>query len=109
MILEDGRGPTQTADTSNALITAIVQARYWWTQLCDTPNLSVAALARQEGCNPTHVNRILKLAFLDPKIVQAILERTTPLGLTLERLTRGPAFPPRWQDQREMLGITTRP
>lgn len=66
--------------------------------------VSVRALARREGIYETEITRILRLAFLAPTIVEAILDGRQPQGVTVERLKRLPPLPSDWEDQEKMLG-----
>lgn len=50
---------------------------------------SVSEIARREGVTPRYVSRLLELAFLPPKLVEAILAGTQPADITAETLTRG--------------------
>ncbi len=47
----------------------------------------------------------MKLAFLAPDIVQAILEGRQPVDLTAARLMRLSNLPASWEDQRRLLGF----
>lgn len=90
------------------LIAAIAKARCWWGRLLEEPDLTVTDLARAEGLAPSYVTRIIRLAFLDPKIVARITEGRTPADLDLERLTRTNAIPASWREQRQQFGFRTR-
>ena len=45
----------------------------------------------------------MPLAFLSPKIIQAIADGTAPAGLTVTNLTQ--ALPHAWTAQEQMLGL----
>ncbi|MBL0374368.1 hypothetical protein JJB09_20340 [Rhizobium sp. KVB221] len=49
------------------------------------------------------LSRILPLAFLSPKLTEAILTGRQPADLTLRKLTRGVEVPIEWVKQDELL------
>jgi site-specific DNA recombinase len=49
---------------------------------------SVNEIAAREGLNPRYVARLLDLAFLPPKLVEAILEGRQPVDMSAEQLSR---------------------
>jgi hypothetical protein len=51
-----------------------------------------------------YVGRIIRLAFLAPDIVEAILDGYQPADLELERLMKG--VPIGWNEQRRALGFS---
>jgi site-specific DNA recombinase len=61
-------------------------------------------IARRFDLSDAHVRRILRLAYLAPDIVEAIVEGRQPLSLTVKRLLRG--IPLAWPDQRATFGFT---
>ena len=67
--------------------------------------LSVRELARQENLNSSYVSRIIRLAFLAPEIVTAILKGRQPIELTAEKLVRNSRLPLCWAEQRQQLGF----
>jgi len=63
-------------------------------------------IASAEGLAERHVRRLVPLAFLSPKIIQAIADGTAPSGLTVSNLTQ--ALPHAWAAQEHMLGLCGR-
>jgi hypothetical protein len=63
-------------------------------------------IASAEGLAERHVRRLVPLAFLSPKIIQAIADGTVPAGLTVSNLTQ--ALPHAWAAQEHMLGLCRR-
>jgi hypothetical protein len=51
---------------------------------------------------PRYQRRLARLAFLSPRLQQAIIEGRQPLGLTLEHLVRNP-LPLRWDEQERLI------
>jgi hypothetical protein len=54
---------------------------------------------RFEKINPSYVSRILRLAYLSPKVVKAILDGSHPAWLTMRDLLE--PFPMDWQLQEK--------
>jgi hypothetical protein len=50
---------------------------------------------------------VLRLAFLAPNIVAAIITGTQPVELTLDRILRSGTLPLIWQEQYQHLGFPT--
>ena len=60
---------------------------------------SIADMAKPENISPSFVSRILRLAYLSPDLVEAILEGKYPAHLTMKDLME--AFPMEWVQQEE--------
>ena len=56
----------------------IVKARNWWQRLQQERGPMVSTIAEQEGVNHSYVTRVLRLAFLSPQIVEAIIASFLP-------------------------------
>ena len=93
------------------LVKAVARARRWSQQLLSGQVPSVHAIARQERIAPRYVRDLLRLAFLSPRIVEAIVEGRQPPELTVIGLTRRIEFPLLWSVQERALGFgyPTRP
>ncbi len=72
-------------------------------ELRDGKTRSVSQLAEQYRVDRGDVGKALKLAFLAPDIVQAILDGRQPVGAA--RLMRLSNLPASWEDQRRLLGF----
>lgn len=79
---------------------------FWKAQLLNGQVASVKALAKQEGVHPSYVMRLLRLTFLAPDLIQAILEGTQPVNLTLEQFRK--PIPLQWAEQRRGLKFSPR-
>ena len=66
---------------------------------------SMTKLAAQAGVGGSYFTRILRLGFLAPTIVEAILADRQPLELTAAKLTGDTRLPAGWDDQKARLGI----
>jgi site-specific DNA recombinase len=59
-----------------------------------------------DACVTTsYFTRVLRLSFLAPEILKAILRNQHPLELCAKRLAGGSRLPVAWDAQRALLGI----
>ena len=63
-------------------------------------------IAAEEGISPTYATRLVRLTFLAPDIVAAILAGKQPAGLTANKLMADTRLPLDWSEQRSALGFT---
>lgn len=66
---------------------------------------SARQIARDDGIRPSEINRIIRLAFLAPDIVKAVLDRRQPIELAPRRLMRIGELLLEWHSQRRLLGF----
>ena len=85
------------------MIQAISQA-FRWQELQERTGLNIAELAKKEKFDRTYMGRILKLCYLAPEIIQAILDGTQPPLLNLQNFTRS-QIPVLWSDQLKKYGF----
>lgn len=52
-----------------------------------------------------HLSRLLRISWLAPDIVSAIVDGQQPASLTGRRLLRAAALPMDWAEQRQFLGF----
>jgi site-specific DNA recombinase len=74
-----------------------------WMRSPPAKTASFDEIAAAERLAERHVRRLVPLAFLSPKIIQAIADGTAPAGLTVSNLTE--ALPHAWTAQEQMLGL----
>ncbi len=84
------------------LVEALRCAHGWLDELLADPGTSTRSLAEREGRSERSVRMLLSLAFVDPAIITAALERRLPRGFGMSRLTD---LPPDWREQRKSLGL----
>jgi site-specific DNA recombinase len=65
-----------------------------------------SAIAKREGATQRYVAHLIKLAFLAPDIMTAIIRGKAPANVSLDRLKKG--FPLDWVEQRKALGFPPR-
>ncbi len=68
-------------------------------------DLSIQRIAEAEGVVPSYATRLLRLSFLAPDIVAAILDGLQPPELTANKLMRDTRLPLEWTAQRQLLGF----
>src|SRR5271155_1485931 len=86
-----------------ALIKGVVRGYQWRSQLLGGEVRSVAELARKTGVNSRYVVRTVRMGFLAPDIIEAILAGRQTAAVTFE-IFRQP-IPLDWAAQRLMLGF----
>jgi hypothetical protein len=103
IVLPDGsRGVArQEATIDNTMVKVIARGFRWQRLLCNGTYSTIEDLAAAEKINPSYVSRILRLAYLSPKIVQAILDGKQPAWLTMKDLLR--PQPIGWHEQELAL------
>jgi hypothetical protein len=91
-----------------AIIRAAALAYDWAKKLEEGAVRSAEDIAGAHGLSERYVWKMLRLAFLAPDIVEAILDGKQPAGLTLRRL-KDTRISADWRRQREALGFTLGP
>ena len=89
--------------TSEVLLTAIARARSWMNDLSDGRANSFDDIARREGKVERHIRNLAPLAFVSPRLVEAIANGSAPADLTVTRLAH--ALPHGWAEQERKFGI----
>ncbi len=63
-------------------------------------------LAAEAGVVRSYFTRILRLSFLAPDLVKAILRDPHPIELSAKRLANDIRLPIAWDEQRTLLGLS---
>ena len=95
MIIEGST--TNTPDPS--LLKLLVKALDLRDKLLAGRGASLELIAGREKINSSYATRLLRLAFLSPKIVRQILDGRHPPTLTARRLLLDTRLPRAWKDQ----------
>ena len=98
-------GDSTTSRVDLPLLKAVARSRRWSQELISGRVQSVGELAKREGIDRRSVRRLLRLGFLSPRIVEAIVEGHQPPDLTVIGLTRRVDLPPLWSAQEQALGL----
>ena len=103
LVIKGNGAPAPRADS--ALLKAVARARQWSEDLLAGRVQSVAEIAERERVGSRYVRRLLRLAFLAPKIVEAIAAGDQPPELTAEALAERIELPLLWSEQERSIGI----
>ncbi|MBP0465212.1 recombinase family protein [Roseomonas sp. PWR1] len=99
-------GSTVAADRSDpSLVRLIAKALALREALVSSTAPSLTAVAAEQGISQSYATRLVRLAWLAPDIVEAILGGCQPANLTASRLMQDTRIPTDWQDQRKALGF----
>ena len=101
-VIEGASDPTP-ADTS--LIRLLVRAHRIGKRLREAGSLTLDEIAREENISASYATRLMRLTFLAPDIVAAILVGKQPAELTANKLMADTRLPLDWRDQRMALGF----
>ena len=100
LVVEDGSAP---ANIDPVLVRLLVRAHAMRARQLKEPSLTLTEIATEEGISSSYATRLLRLAFLAPEIVTAILNGKHPPQLTANRLMDDTRLPLDWTAQRELL------
>lgn len=87
----------------DALLNAIAKARGWINELIEGRARSFEQIAIREGIVERHARFLAPLAFLSPRIIEAIADGDAPADTTISSLAR--ALPHSWAEQERRLGL----
>lgn len=90
---------------NETLIQAIVRSHAWLQQLADGAHESIEQLAEANNIHPKVVRQAMRLAFLPPEVISAILEGKQPTTLSLARLPK--LLPLPWATLQDLLMSNT--
>lgn len=77
-----------TGTPDPALIKAVARARAWFEELATGRTASIGEIVKREGLDQGYVSRLLRLAFLPPKVVEAIVAGSQPTDWTMHTLLK---------------------
>ena len=99
----DGVANSAAADT--ALIRLLVRGQKIAKRMFESNCPPLEAIANEEKITASYATRLVRLAFLAPDILAAILAGKQPPGLTANKLMADTRLPLDWRDQRAALGF----
>ena len=100
LVVEDRSEP---ANVDPGLVRLLLRAHAIRARVLEAPSLPLKEVAAEEGISSSYVTRLLRLAFLAPAVVTAILNGRHPPQLTASRLMDDTRLPLDWTAQRELL------
>lgn len=101
MLLPEGVAPPRKTDST--LIKALARAFRWKRMLDSGEFATIAELAEHERIAAPYLTRTLRLSFLAPDLVEAILDGRQPSNLSLEMMRR--PLPTEWSEQKQLLSL----
>ncbi|ALR19774.1 recombinase family protein [Sphingobium baderi] len=102
LVQRDGR-PVLQDRPDPGLVELLRKGRGWWQQL-QNGTIDIATIAREEKVNDSWVSRLVRLNFLAPSIVKAILAGTQPASVSATSL-RTASLPIDWDEQIALFGM----
>ncbi len=84
------------------MIELLLKARRWWSILSEGM-IDGKTLARRENIDSSWLSRVVRLNFLAPELVAAILEGDQPAMLNAGALTKSGPLPYSWAEQTKMF------
>jgi DNA invertase Pin-like site-specific DNA recombinase len=100
--LVQGDGLAATTGTDTSLITLVLKARRWW-EVLQVGEVDIKTLAAREGVGASWITRVLRLAFLSPAVVDALLAGRLRAGVDAAALTATDAIDASWAEQKRAL------
>jgi hypothetical protein len=94
--------PVDARRPQPSLINLVAKAHCWWRQLAKG-QIDVTELAQLEGVTGSYITRVVRLAFLSPQVVDAILHGHQRPDVTSTGLTSGGVLPMCWSCQAGRL------
>ena len=88
-----------------ALLKAVARSRAWFEELASGQVRSLADIARRENIAVRYVERLSRLAFTAPRIVETICQGRQPAELNAETLLSRIDLPLEWPAQLKAIGI----
>jgi DNA invertase Pin-like site-specific DNA recombinase len=104
-ILPDGIAHVVASEPDPTLLKLLRRAHDWRQQLETGRPKTISDLAASNGINASYFTRVLRIAYLAPDIIQAIVDGKQPPELTANRLVGLKNLPIDWPGQREYLGF----
>jgi hypothetical protein len=102
MRLIQGNGASPSNAPNPSLIKLLLKARRWWAQL-RVGDIDITTLATHEGVQAPYITRVVRLAFLSPAVVEAILAGAIRSGVDGAALTATGGVPACWSQQRDAI------
>jgi DNA invertase Pin-like site-specific DNA recombinase len=102
-LLIDAAGEGVRKDSDHSLRRLLSQAHRYNAMVMQGGGKTMAQLAAEAGVVGSYFTRVLRLSFLAPEVVRAILHDRHPITLSAKRLVNEIGIPTAWQEQRRLL------
>ncbi len=93
------------ATPEDALVRLLTRANSLALRLAANPNITLQEAGAAESMGAPYASRLMRLNFLAPSIVVAILNGREPAALTATKLMADTRLPLAWTEQRKALGF----
>ncbi len=104
-LLIDGAGGGLRRKPDHGMPRLLAQAHRYREMMLKAQGSTIRDLAQEAGVGRSYFCRVVRLGFLAPDVVTAVLRDRHPLELTAKRLTLHIKLPNAWDDQISALGI----
>jgi hypothetical protein len=98
MRLVQGGGHVTGTTPDQSLTKLLVHARRWWGEL-KQGEIDIKRLPEREKISAAYISRVVRLAFLAPDVVEAILAGKQRAGVTAKALTLDARIEASWEQQ----------
>jgi hypothetical protein len=98
-------GDNARREPDRSMLRLLARAQRFNSMVMRGEERTVTELAHEAGVSPSYFTRLLRLSFLAPEIVTAIIYDRHPPELTAKQLSLHIRLPNAWHDQVELLGI----
>jgi hypothetical protein len=95
--------PAMKPETRIGLLTAIAKARGWIEDMRLGRIASFTEITKHEAQGERHIRLLAPLAFVSPRIIEAIIDGTAPTDLTVTGLAK--CLPYSWVEQERRIGL----
>jgi site-specific DNA recombinase len=101
--------PSQTIanQRQDASLIKLITKAYAARMMVETSAVDPKELARSIGHDKDYFARLVRLGYLAPDIITAIIDGRQPIALTRQRLARVSKLPFEWVEQRALLGFAS--
>lgn len=103
IVMPDGSRAIERREAliDNAMVKLLARGHRWHRKLFDGTHASIEDMAKSENISPSFVSRILRLAYLSPTVIEAILDGKYPAQITMKDLME--PFPMEWSMQEKIF------
>jgi hypothetical protein len=104
-LLIDGAGGGARRRSDRSLCRLLAQAHRYHAMVMNGGGKTMAQLAADAGVTGSYFTRILRLSFLSPEVVTAILRDRHPTELNAKKLANDTVIPMAWDEQRALIQV----
>ncbi|MEZ5690012.1 MAG: recombinase family protein [Caenibius sp.] len=97
-LVQDNGCTAASTGPDPTLARLIVTGQRWWAELARGES-DVASIARREKVSPSWMTRVVRLAFLSPPVINAVLTGNIRADIDVKALLAAGAISPRWHEQ----------